>query len=231
SVSALSLAVAKRTGWLQIVKKQAPLRKPLDQLTLGADSPYRLSLQPALSGDMEHELGTHDYAGWRVEDSRASEQDPSRHGAVFVTYYTGKPDQVPHVAEECLQQGGMQLVEDNRITMEIPELGAGERGTVRMRSLLFRRPHDVEGQRVFYFFSCNGDFYDNRDSVRTRMMNFREQSLYYSKVDLSFSVDLRREPKAELTEKAREYFRVFIPLLAREHWPDWNEVMRKQTGG
>lgn len=227
-ISALSLSIAKSRGWLQLIKSAVPLRKPLDALTLPASaSHYRLVRNPPLSSDFERELGTQEYVGWSVENRRTPGELPAH---LFITYYTGKPDQVPHVMEECAQVGAnMQLLEAASIPLDVPQAGAGERGRVRLRSLLFRNPRDTMGQRVFYTFSCNGSYYDNRDAVRLRMMSFNEKYLYYSKIDLSFRVDTQREPREQIEQRAKELFAAIIPVLAQEHWPDWDAVIRRQA--
>jgi hypothetical protein len=214
AAGAAALTCAKFTGALRLMKKPVPLRRPIDQLAL--PSPYRARLLPRLDSEAEQELGTADYAVWNVVDTRLQDRDPGRFMQLFITYYTGKPDQVPHVPEECYVQGGRRTDEDRTVTLTL-----GENRKIPVRRLLFRDPRGPSAVLVYYTFSVNGDFYAGREGVRSRMADFRESHLYYSKVEISFPTpDADRMPRDALEEAAAALFGVVVPALASDHWTD-----------
>ncbi len=224
AVSAVLITAGKQTGWLRILKAAAPLQRPLDTLPR-ALGPYRLTLQPRLPAEVEQELGTLDYASWRLEDTSAPSNAAWRSGHLSATYYTGKVDQVPHVPEECLHQAGRQQVGDKIATpMMLASLPRPGHAPIPVRALVFRNAHDTRGLRIYYTFNCNSDFYDDRDGVRGRMADFREKHLYYSKIELEYPVTSLDEQNEELTKAAQRVFDTVLPVLVRDFWPDWKRI-------
>lgn len=219
---AMFVTVGKRLGWLTILKEAVPLQRSLDAFPTEV-GPYRLTLQPRLSPELEHELGTREYAVWKVQDTQAGPTDPWRNPTLSVTYYTGKVDQVPHVPEECLFQGGKQQVGGLKSSpMQVAMPGGTE--TVAVRTVAFRNQLDSSGIRVFYTIRCNTSFYEERNDVRRRMTDRTEKHLYYSKVEVSYFVPDVTDAGDRIAAEAERLMNAVLPRLAAEFWPDWRRV-------
>ncbi|MCK6482761.1 MAG: hypothetical protein HUU22_09080 [Phycisphaerae bacterium] len=213
-LSAGGLSVAKAKGWLRIIKAAAPLRKPL--IELSEAGPFVLHKEPRLTEETENELGTREYAFWSCTDPSAGERDPQRVFALSVTYYTGKPDQVPHVPEECHFQGGRE-----QVSLDDYSIKRSDGRELPLRRLLFRDADGIGGVAIYYTFSVNNDYHTDRQMVRLRMNDSSETHLYYSKVEVTYWVPSMREAKREaLDGAAQRVFDWVIPVLEREHWPD-----------
>jgi hypothetical protein len=59
-----------------------------------------------LNRDVLESLGTEEYLQWILEAPDAAPGSPTRFCSLFITYYTGNPDMVPHVPDECYVGGG-----------------------------------------------------------------------------------------------------------------------------
>lgn len=212
--SAGSLSLAKEMGWLRIIKAPAPLRKPL--IELNEAGPFVMHKEPRLTEETENELGTREYAFWSCTDPSAGERDPQRVFALSVTYYTGKPDQVPHVPEECHFQGGRE-----QVSLDDLSIKRSDGRELPLRRLLFRDADGIGGVAVYYTFSVNNDYYTDRQRVRLRMNDSSETHLYYSKVEVTYWLPSMREIQREALDGAvQRVFDWVIPVLEREHWPD-----------
>lgn len=225
AVAAGTFTWAREKGLLVLIKKAAPLNKLLSSLTLPADAKLQLRLAPPLSPEMVHELGTTEYAGWAVEDTASGAQSAGRNATVFITYYTGKADQVPHVPEECYSQGGMQSVSDDTTTITVTTPRGAK--PITLRRLVFKNKYNTLGRMIFYTILCNGDFYHDRNEVRARMVNPFERYLYYCKVELAIDVETERLAVPSLEKAAERMMNAFVPVLMRDHLPDWDAVMKR----
>jgi len=214
AASGLALAVAKEKQWLRLLKLPVPMKQKFDNLQ--PPDPYRMSLLPRLSTEVEGELGANDYAVWDVRDASTATTAPTSAINLFLTYYTGKPDQVPHVPEECIQQAGGLQTADKTISLEMKD---GRK--LPVRRLMFRSSASSRGSLVYYLFSVNGDYMTTRDEVRLRMSNFTERYLYYSKVEISFSVpQADRYAVDQMDAAAARMFGWVIPQLEMNYWAD-----------
>lgn len=214
ATSAVLMQTARARGWLVLIKKPLPLRKPLEDLDRAAIAPLLLVSSQRLAQEVVDELGTDQYINWVLKEPTGIDSK-GRMIDLAVTYYTGVVDQVPHVPEECLQQGAFTLDTDEAIEMELP--GVGETISVRRQS--FFPPRDLTIKTYVYYTICvNGDFYAKRNPARRRMADWSETHLYYSKVEVSF----RGRPDLEvatLDGTARTLFDRAIEELIKSHWP------------
>jgi hypothetical protein len=144
-----------------------------------------------------------------------------------VTYYTGKPDQVPHVPEMCMAGSGHRQISDELIHVPMPYLGEGATIPVRLqeyeRESLMSRSQRI----VMYTFHANGDFRSGRQSVRFALGDPRVKYAYFSKLEIG--MDLGREPgayasKTEAVEAGTRFLQMVIPVLLQDHWPDWEAL-------
>ena len=234
SLSAAGLEWVVQARGIRFRKLPLPLRRPL--YTFNADptiiAPYKVYDKRLLPDEMIGALGTDQYISWILEDLSKPKTDPFRYPFLFVTYYTGQPDQVPHISEVCYLGGGYTI--ESSESVDIQGVGLPDRGSTNVpgRSVSFTQSHlGVRRQpRVLYTFHANGKFCGGRTSVRLAIGNPLERYAYFSKVEVTFHSAMRlntfgeevNAPSKEATRKAAEaVMRVFLPLLVENHWPDW----------
>ena len=78
-------------------------------------------------------------------------------------------------------------------------------------------------ETVLYTFHCNGRFVATRTGVRILINDLWNTYAYFSKIEVSF-------PKATRTlsiEGAKKFFDRVLPLLLRDHWPDFTAEEKK----
>ncbi|MEE8374185.1 MAG: hypothetical protein V3R87_10735 [Dehalococcoidia bacterium] len=213
--SAAGMQVAKTYGWLRVIKKPLPIRKPLGDMDRAILSPLRFVVSHRLSPEVELELDTTEYINW-VLDSPDTERSWRGPAALSVTYYTGKQDQVPHVPEECFQQGNFSPVDDDHLDFRLPHADI----TIPVRRLSFQPPGEVGLQTyyIYYTICVNNRFFSERNAARVRMADPRDTHLFYSKIELLFE-DVIESRLGDLDEQARELFGRTLRELARSHWP------------
>ena len=205
--------------WLQ--KRPCPLRKPLDKLDRSALHPYEWERSITLSPDTLNSLGTDQYLQWVLEDvSLDDANSPIKRAILFITYYTGEPDPVPHIPDVCYLGSGFDIAASDDREMQIPELGR----TVPVRLLEFERVGRGAEPRltVLYTFHTNGQFATGRNQVRTIVGNPFEEYAYFCKVELRFESRAGQSAtRDELMEGGTKLFRRLLPLLIEQHLPDW----------
>lgn len=210
--TALGLHLARDR--LVLIKKPLVIRKYLRDFDRGVIKPFVFLSSRTLPSETIAELGTDEYADWRV--NLPGEGHPwSGSVGLFLTYYTGKQDQVPHVPEECFYQGAFTPAGDETLKMEMPKLEE----EVAVRRLAFYPPGQVRNKSyVYYVLSVNGVFHTQRDTARVQMANPRDTHLYYAKVEISLEgVDDTR--LGEMDEHIRGLLDRTLTELRREHWP------------
>ena len=100
-------------------KQPVPLRKSLDLLEHPSGSWSFLRQDPPLSKDILEELGTEDYINRTYEDTSWSRGPRGRFADLHVAYYTGTPDTVPHVPQQCFKAGGMVQVSGGPLNINL----------------------------------------------------------------------------------------------------------------
>lgn len=217
-------------------KNPLPLLKPLSALDTEALAPmYRPSaIQPEpLSSDVEATLGTTEYISLLLDDLTRDRTAPDAVANLFVSYYTGKPDMVPHIPEQCMVASGWKLVDGPRVE-QIPARDAdGSPIEIGMAVCEFERRdkrgvNDSLRRTVAYFFFANGGYYADRAGVRYATQNPGARHAFYSKVELSFNASQAGAADGRLLADREETIRgaerllkQVWPLLLREHYPDW----------
>jgi hypothetical protein len=213
--AAASLQAARNRGALQLIKKALPIRKPLDDLDRACVQPYEVLGSPRLSPEILGDLGTNEYVTWSLR--AGGERVPWKATQMFVTYYTGVQDQVPHVPEECMTQGAFSLETDETFEMDMARL----RRKISVRRLSFYPPpaQQTTGKVYVYYTICiNGDFYPGRERARLRMADPHESHLYYSKVELSFD-GLGEADVPTADQQASHLLDGVLTELVKSHWP------------
>jgi hypothetical protein len=239
-ISAATMDVLARRFQLYFQKQPVPLKRPLAVMDQSKLLPqYRLhTRQPeALSEDAVESLGTREYLSWTVVDLDRQRDDPACVAHLLVSYYTGKPNLVPHVPEECLQAAGAALVGVPRtVRIPVPGVGAPD-GRVPVRVCDFESVGPdraslpgVAGQvdtfKVLYFFYVNGEYKTTRDEVRLRLSNLFDRYAYYTKVEVRFtdySFQQRASEEASIAALGK-LLRKIMPVLLEDHLVDWEAL-------
>lgn len=243
--AALSLHGLASWAGVHFRKQAVPLKKPLFQMDIARFKPL-YDLHPVQEAPLSQEqldpLGTDEYLNWRLVDRRKDPSDAARVASIFVTYFTGKPDQVPHVPEECMVASGMRLLSDTVQTLNVAGVGAPE-DQLAVRLLEFELPTAGRGyglssaaprMTILYFFIANGQYLKTRSEVRRSHMNPFDRYAYYAKVELRFSDDGGRSDVARKWADRETIAQAAPPLLQRlltalreDHFQDWQSWTRQ----
>ncbi len=243
-------AILDYTG-AKLNKLPIPLKKPFDLLDEDLLGPYKaISKTKIENKDVEKELGTDMYIQWVLEDTEAAPTSPTRLCSLFITYYTGNPDRIPHVPEECFVGGGYEEVAGERDTLELNlefsldrspatgdqdiSLAPGQNGNsrqLRARYLVFAPKNSVMWSKAanfarMYFFKVNDSYASNRvETQKVMYQNVLGKYSYFCKVEWGFSAGAAGGDvlagKEEIARASEKFFSVLLPILERDHWPDW----------
>ncbi len=229
--------VIQALGW-HLTKYPLPLKQSLHEMDEAALLPFVVRNKTRIdNADILATLGTEDYLQWIIEDPDAEPTSPLRYCSIFVTYYTGDPDMVPHVPDECYVGGGNRRKAGYVDTATLVR-GGGQPQTLRYQNILFTGTGGsalattVEFH-VAYLFHVNGQYSGSRTETRMYLsQNFLSKYSYFSKVEWQFyGVDAfgRVYPNREQMVKASEkLLPVLLPALEEGHWPDWDSANREE---
>jgi len=210
---------------LKQTKEALPLKAPLAGLDDDELAPYRVLERLSLEPVIIEALGTNEYLSWVLEDTRVPENDPLRVATLMVTYYSGGHVLVPHTPDVCFLGSGYAPAQphENR-SITLGTLPTSE-NSVPIRVCTFEKTALFERKKttVIYTFHCNGRFVASRMGVRLLTHDPRSTYAYFCKVEVSFP-GATREQGIEGTKALLE--RV-LPVLMRDHWPDWNAEEQK----
>jgi len=228
---AATLQVGAKALRVNFRKEAVPLRKAFSQMDENKLGPYKVVQRAQIPEEIEAELGTKEYLQWVLEDTSVETKDPRRFLSLFVTYYTGHPDKVPHVPDECYRGSGGQIIGSNNLTITVPNNGTNS-DEIQMRVLQIQMSQRGMGlgsevRTVGYFFSVNGDYLCTRTEVRTRLGRLFDKYAYFSKVEMNILEPRDMSPKEIITtlEKLAQHI---VPVLAQDHWPDWKALTAEQ---
>lgn len=253
-VAVLALAGAGKSAAIRVLgvhlkKEPISLKQPLHLMDEVELSPYKVVKKNKIENKDELEsLGTEDYIQWDIEDTEIDKISPVKYCSLFITYYTGNPDQVPHVPEECYVGGGNQQLAREMITLNLqsPQNSGNTTDeptkkiekTISARHLVFIRKSSniwkMDSKfRVMYFFNANGEYAGNRTSTRAVMSkNIFGKYSYLSKVELKFfgygHGGIIFPDKEEMIRASEKFLSVLLPIIESNHWPDW-EKTKKET--
>lgn len=217
---------------LTLIKKPLPLKLSFDELDGKLLAPYKVLDKSKIDNqDILESLGTEDYLQWMLDDESVDVMSPVRNCSVFVTYYTGNPDQVPHVPEACYTGGGNQVENSSLVSINIGDVNMPEvPEKISATALTFTRKSSEIWQAssefsVIYFFKVNGTYKGNRTGVRVALGDLTSEHSYFSKVELKFFNAKGLYPDRQQTvEAAGRLLNILLPILEKNHWPDWNQV-------
>jgi hypothetical protein len=230
------------TGRRQVQKEPLPLRKPLPEMNEEAIAPYRvIDKGKTLSADVIKALGTEEYIQWMLEDTSVPADNPCRFSSLFVTYYTGTPDAVPHIPDECYLGGGSQAKGSYDVITPINWLNtehvqASEDIPVKCAAFSGKGGQVWESEGVFlvmYTFKVNGAYKGSRDATRLALGTNRSKYSYYAKVEWRFfgmgGIGGSRvyPSREEAAEGSKKFLSVVLGELERSHWPDWKDALAR----
>ncbi|QOJ15028.1 MAG: hypothetical protein HRU75_10390 [Planctomycetia bacterium] len=237
--SAVALIAASRVFEGLLHKRPVALLRPIPAMDAHRLEPrYTLHPIPAplLNEETLETLGTREYLLWRVVDVTRDRSDPAAVAHLFITYYTGKPDQVPHVPDECYFAAGSQLVRAEAHSIPVPGVRA-DGNKVPVRATVWQMPprsrfpslSDGEGARnrtVLYFFHCNGAYMTTRNEVRLAQAGIRQRYAYYMKIEVNFTdyTFTRNATSEESVEALPPLLERVMGTLLEEHLPDWSRL-------
>jgi hypothetical protein len=234
----VSIGIYEWKGWI-VVKDPLPLKKPLELLDEEKLFPYVVPEKGR--GQIENEdvietLGTEEYIQWMLEDTSVDADSPVRWVSLFITYYD-RPDNVPHVPEECYVGGGNQLMSSEAVDLAI-DSRRGQRNYT-MRYLIFSGAAanlfgTAEEFPVMYIFSVNGRYASGRNDARMMLnANIFSKYAYFSKIEWKFFNrrygDRLVYPDREEAKQASErLLGVLLDVLEEDHLPSgaWSEEQK-----
>ena len=231
AVCAAGLHVGADMLKLYFRKEPLPLKKPLDELAESSLLPWRVTKKETISKEIIPELGTSEYITWRLEDQNAAKDDPFREVSLFITYYTGDPDKVPHVPDECYLASGATVKGKDNLTVTVLDIGA-EKDQLPVRLLDLSLPTNSGlGEEirttVSYFFAVNGTYRCTRDEVRLLQNNIYDRYAYFSKIEVFF-LGAQNPSQSEVLKHLEALFQKLVPVLVEDHFPDWAAAQKDQ---
>ena len=209
-------------------KLPLPLKAPLSALDVEAIAPFRVVDRRVFAREVIEALGTDRYVYWTLEDTSMPRGHPLRLVTFFVTYYSGGRDLVPHTPDVCYLGTGYEPAQRHENTAtRVASLGP-ESSTVPIRVATFIQTavFDRRKRTVIYTFHCNGRFAVTRSRVRLLINDPRNTYAYFSKVEVSFPAATREQN----IEGAAKFFERVLPVLAEDHWPDFEAAETTARG-
>jgi len=206
--------------WMEIrqYKKAIPLKAPLDELKASELAPYRVIDRAVLAPAILEALGTDRYLHWTLEDTSLPANDPLRIANLFVTFYTGGINLVPHTPDVCYLGSGYEAARPHEnMEADMPTLGAAHQH-VPFRVCTFAKSavFDRREFTVVYTFFANSRFAATRNRVRVLVNDLHHAHAFFSKVEVGFPGAGREQSVVG----ARRLFEKVLPVLLRDHWPD-----------
>lgn len=223
-VGALLAGPVTRYMDIKQIKKELPLRSPLGALASEVLQPYRVVERQILEPTMVETLGTEQYISWLLEDTSRGERDPMRVAHLFITYYSGGREKVPHTPDVCYLGSGYRPARPHEnIERRVSSL-AGRFDEIPLRVLTFQKTavHDHRQVSVVYTFFVNGTFAVDSRWVRVLLNNLQNHYAFFSKVEVSFPFATREET----IDGAARLLDTLLPILIERHWPDFEEAER-----
>jgi exosortase len=225
-------------------KQNVELRKSLDLLEHPTGRWRFVRQSPPLSKDIVDELGTQQYVNRTYEDTKWVGGGRGRIADVHIAYYTGTPDTVPHVPQQCFQAGGLDQVAGGAVTLTIAgdgykpdprvkggylhpvkDTGFGKEARVPGLEIpatyfTFSNPkRNGELVNVAYFFVANGKFLRGPNEVRLKGFDLRDKFSYYCKVQVTVGVQDQEQAAERISSLLSELMPEIMSCL-----PDWVDV-------
>lgn len=239
-----------------LIKKPVELRHSVKLIPEQAGPWKMVYEEPELSPEILDALGTRHYFTRHYLDTTQAQPEnfnyspqggqwvftPGSVVRLHMTYYTGKPDLVPHVPDNCFVGAGLinkgrtpgslsldpelsepdpsgdGLVAESQLVGEVPIPGLD----VPVSVLAFVNPKQSNApeQYVLYFFLTNGEYARDRLKIRATAAEPRSLYHYYAKVEIQLPGTFDRE---QLLTTASDAMSHLMPEIMAA-LPDWRAV-------
>jgi hypothetical protein len=234
--SAATKSLVIRFLGVQLVKFPLDLKQNLNEIDEKALSSYSVHKKLKIDNpDIIETLGTEDYMQWIIVDTDAAPDSPVRYCSIFVTYYTGNPDMVPHVPDECYAGGGNTRMA-GYVDSAVLRLDNGQtQQKIEYQNILFGNNDPILASDIQYYvsylFHANGKYSGSRTETRKILgQNFFSKYSYFSKVEWKFyGIDAFGHiypDRQQVVQASEKLLQILLPVLERNHWPDWDAANR-----
>ncbi len=233
-----------------LIKKKVPPRKWLTHIPTKVDHWKMVNESEPLSPDEIKGLGTEMYISRFYVDTTVNDIDekdfmrgrftPGSIIRLHIAYYTGTPDTVPHVPQQCYVAGGRQPLGIDTVRLNLcdtcrPDPDSRYVLATTSDGTSVRLPRDHTDATVFsymsperrnstehvtYFFVANGKFLVDQNAVRLHGFDPRDEYSYYCKVEVLPWLVSDSEISGALVES---FLKSFMPEIMA-CLPDWVEV-------
>ena len=232
----LTTAIAKEwVIWklgVQMVKVSIAPQHPFDEMDEAVLTPFVPKNKNRIQNrDVLESLGTEEYLQWILEDTDAVPVSSTRYCSLFITYYTGNPDMVPHVPDECYVGGGNERDTGGMVTINIPRRDGDQKLDFQYVAFknIDRQTMREDKFSVQYFFHANGKYSGSRTDTRLILgSNWFSKYSYFCKVEWKFygvdSFGLIYPDKEQTLDASARLMKVLLPELEENHWPDWEKI-------
>jgi hypothetical protein len=235
SAAGMNAAAAFLGAYFQ--KEPVPLKKSIVAIDTAKLRPRYEKHPIPMRQPSEEELdslGTKEFVQLVLVDTTKPPNDATRVAHVMLTYYTGKPDLVPHVPDECYLAGGYQKSSSRDVRLDVANVEAED--GVPLRVLEFRARSTGIGpdqtQTICYCFHSNGRYATTRHQVRVLQSSILQRYAYYAKIEFKFSNE-RDSAMSVLFSKfaspeesiaaAPDLVAALMPVLFNDHF-SWREL-------
>jgi hypothetical protein len=196
-----------------LVEKQNKLRGRVNRIK---DREYREQMTKFVEADLR------DPAVLRKECDldRHRELFRAKHLAgLFITYYTGSADVVPHVPDRCYLGAGYQQTGQRIIDVSCGGIQWGGRNTFPVKVLEFERrlrqtEFRLETAVVAYYFVANWQYMPERAMVRLTLADPRSAKAFFSKVEVKLP-NLGSGQKPQVESSLRGFLQAIAPIYER----------------
>jgi hypothetical protein len=224
------MSIAVKSFGIYLRKEPLPLKRSFDLMDEGSLVPYKVLSKSKIENDeVVKSLGTEDYIQWNLEDTAVPPESSVRYCMLLITYY-GFPDVILHVPEECYVGGGYQKLSSDNVEMEVNKNGVADKITVKyltFGSIESTGQWQTEVKfPVMYIFKVNGEYGSSREDTQLIMgKNIRGKHSYFCKIEWKFfntkSGSIVYPDKEEAVTESRKLLGVVLPVLEKDHLPDW----------
>lgn len=229
-LGAAAILAGPGAKWMSLhsVKQPLPLKSPLGKINESEWYPYTVVGRQTLDPSLVEVLETDQYLLWVLEDRSVPRGSPLQVASLFVTFYTGGSSLVPHSPDACYLGSGYDAAQPHEnLEVDLPKLRESfPRVPIRVctfaKSAVFQR----EEVSVVYTFFCNGRFATTPRRVRLLIHDLGTTYAFFSKVEVSFP----RASREQSLEGARKLLDRVLPVLIRDHWPDFAAAERAAAG-
>ncbi|ARN57942.1 hypothetical protein [Sedimentisphaera salicampi] len=211
---------------IYLQKQPIELKNSLDELNIDGKKGYVVRKKRKIENkEIEKELGTTDYIIWEIENTEAPSDSPTKFCSLFITYYTGINDRIPHVPEECYFGAG-NVVKGYR-EGQLNLLSSDQQNTsqsYRMVEFVSKADSIWRGSKPFYvcyLLKVNGEFASNRTEARNIMAtNLFGKYSYFAKIEWRFNGKSSHPTKSEIDKASQGLMSFVVEELDKNHWPD-----------